>query len=164
MLSGGWRCEFGFHRGRAAKVFALLPSIERNANPVPARLRAFMHVGARFRTSAQRSLNQFEFSIKFDKPNQMHVGARSSLEKCQFVSDQERLSAFDVLLTATICEAKSIKSPQDNVNVHRAAAKDIVFKSRAARGSVCIVLLSRRFAAASSVISGTPLGQIVLFH
>ena len=31
----------------------------------------------------------------------------------------------------------------DNVNDHRAAAKDIVFKSRAARGSVCIVLLSR---------------------
>ena len=29
----------------------------------------------------------------------------------------------------------------DNVNVHRAAAKIIVFKSRAARGSVCIVLL-----------------------
>ena len=31
----------------------------------------------------------------------------------------------------------------DNVNDHRAAAKDIVFKSRAARGSVCNVLLSR---------------------
>ena len=30
----------------------------------------------------------------------------------------------------------------DNVNDHRAAANDIVFKSRAARGSVCIVLLS----------------------
>ena len=29
----------------------------------------------------------------------------------------------------------------DNGNVHRAAAKIIVFKSRAARGSVCIVLL-----------------------
>ena len=64
------------------------------------------------------------------------------MKKCQFVSDQERLSAFDVLLTATICEAKSIKPPQDNVNVHRAAAKIIVSKSRAARGSVCNVLLS----------------------
>ena len=32
---------------------------------------------------------------------------------------------------------------RDNVNVHRAAAKIIVFKSRAARGSVCNVLLSR---------------------
>ena len=31
----------------------------------------------------------------------------------------------------------------DNVNVHRAAAKIIVSKSRAARGSVCNVLLSR---------------------
>ena len=31
---------------------------------------------------------------------------------------------------------------RDNVNVHRAAAKDIVFKNRAARGSVCNVLLS----------------------
>ena len=30
----------------------------------------------------------------------------------------------------------------DNVNVHRAAAKIIVSKSRAARGSVCNVLLS----------------------
>ena len=28
----------------------------------------------------------------------------------------------------------------ENVNDHRAAAKDIVFKSRAARGSVCNVL------------------------
>ena len=32
---------------------------------------------------------------------------------------------------------------RDNGNVHRAAAKIIVSKSRAARGSVCIVLLSR---------------------
>ena len=31
----------------------------------------------------------------------------------------------------------------DNVNVHRAAAKVIASKSRAARGSVCNVLLSR---------------------
>ena len=30
---------------------------------------------------------------------------------------------------------------RDNVNVHRAAARIIVFKSRAARGSVCNVLL-----------------------
>ena len=34
---------------------------------------------------------------------------------------------------------------RDNGNVHRAAAKDIVFKSRAARGSVCNVLLSRDY-------------------
>ena len=33
---------------------------------------------------------------------------------------------------------------RDNGNVHRAAAKIIVFKSRAARGSVCNVLLFRR--------------------
>ena len=33
---------------------------------------------------------------------------------------------------------------RDNGNVHRAAAKIIVSKSRAARGSVCNVLLSRR--------------------
>ena len=32
---------------------------------------------------------------------------------------------------------------RDNVNVHRAAANIIVSKSRAARGSVCNVLLSR---------------------
>ena len=32
---------------------------------------------------------------------------------------------------------------RDNGNVHRAAAKIIVSKSRAARGSVCNVLLSR---------------------
>ena len=37
----------------------------------------------------------------------------------------------------------SIKLRVDNVNVHRAAAKDIVSKSHAARGSVCNVLLSR---------------------
>ena len=35
-------------------------------------------------------------------------------------------------------------SGHDNVNVHRAAANIIVFKSRAARGSVCNVLLSRQ--------------------
>ena len=34
-------------------------------------------------------------------------------------------------------------SKLDNGNVHRAAAKIIVSKSRAARGSVCNVLLSR---------------------
>ena len=34
---------------------------------------------------------------------------------------------------------------RDNGNVHRAAAKIIVSKSRAARGSVCNVLLSRGF-------------------
>ena len=34
-------------------------------------------------------------------------------------------------------------SKRDNGNVHRAAAKVIVSKSRAARGSVCNVLLSR---------------------
>ena len=34
---------------------------------------------------------------------------------------------------------------RDNGNVHRAAAKIIVSKSRAARGSVCNVLLSGRF-------------------
>ena len=34
-------------------------------------------------------------------------------------------------------------SKRDNVNVHRVAAKIIVFKNRAARGSVCNVLLSR---------------------
>ena len=34
-------------------------------------------------------------------------------------------------------------SKRDNGNVHRAAAKIIVSKSRAARGSVCNVLLSR---------------------
>ena len=33
----------------------------------------------------------------------------------------------------------------DNVNVHRAAANIIISKSRAARGSVCNVLLSRVF-------------------
>ena len=35
---------------------------------------------------------------------------------------------------------------RDNGNVHRAAAKIIVSKSRAARGSVCNVLLSDAFA------------------
>ena len=37
----------------------------------------------------------------------------------------------------------------DNGNVHRAAANIIVSKSRAARGSVCNVLLSRRIRFAS---------------
>ena len=37
-----------------------------------------------------------------------------------------------------------ISSEPDNGNVHRAAAKIIVSKSRAARGSVCNVLLCRR--------------------
>ena len=36
-----------------------------------------------------------------------------------------------------------VNHEQDNVNVHRAAANIIVSKSRAARGSVCNVLLSR---------------------
>ena len=36
-----------------------------------------------------------------------------------------------------------LKSERDNGNVHRAAAKIITSKSRAARGSVCNVLLSR---------------------
>ena len=36
----------------------------------------------------------------------------------------------------------AVESKRDNVNVHRAAAKIIVSKSRAARGSVCNVLLS----------------------
>ena len=39
-------------------------------------------------------------------------------------------------------EAGSI-AKRDNVNVHRAAAKIVVSKGRAARGSVCNVLLSR---------------------
>ena len=43
------------------------------------------------------------------------------------------------------------KIRHDNVNVHRAAAKVIVFKSRAARGSVCNVLLSRRLSRAICV-------------
>ena len=38
---------------------------------------------------------------------------------------------------------EEISVEPDNVNVHRAAAKIIVFKSRAARGSVCNVLLCR---------------------
>ena len=37
------------------------------------------------------------------------------------------------------------KFKADNVNVHRAAAKVIVSKSRAARGSVCNVLLFRDY-------------------
>ena len=36
----------------------------------------------------------------------------------------------------------TVEFKRDNGNDHRAAAIDIVFKSRAARGSVCIVLLS----------------------
>ena len=43
---------------------------------------------------------------------------------------------------------------RDNVNVHRAAAKIIDSKSRAARGSVCNVLLSRRWVRLSSRASG----------
>ena len=42
-------------------------------------------------------------------------------------------------LSAIVCP----RSGHDNGNVHRAAAKIIVSKSRAARGSVCNVLLSR---------------------
>ena len=46
--------------------------------------------------------------------------------------------------------ASPIRHPEsfiesDNGNVHRAAANIIVFKSHAARGSVCNVLLSRDF-------------------
>ena len=40
---------------------------------------------------------------------------------------------------------------RDNGNVHRAAAKIIVSKSRAARGSVCNVLLSGLFTPSGSV-------------
>ena len=40
-------------------------------------------------------------------------------------------------------EFAHLSSERYNVNVHRAAAKIIVSKSRAAHGSVCNVLLSR---------------------
>jgi glyoxylate carboligase len=43
---------------------------------------------------------------------------------------------------------------RDNGNVHRAAAKIIVSKSRAARGSVCNVLLSRHVSGADLVSNG----------
>ena len=85
-----------------------------------------LDVGARSCMSAQRSWKQFEFSINFDKPNQMHVGARSSVKKCQVVSDQERLRTFDISSRATICEAKSIKPPQDNDRDNRVAAQRCV--------------------------------------
>ena len=45
----------------------------------------------------------------------------------------------------TAIEFAKEKSKRDNVNVHRAAANIIVSQSRAARGSVCNVLLSRVF-------------------
>ena len=46
--------------------------------------------------------------------------------------------------TASLLEVFSqLDGKRDNGNVHRAAAKIIVSKSRAARGSVCNVLLSR---------------------
>ena len=42
-----------------------------------------------------------------------------------------------------MCYLNKLSSRRDNGTVHRAAAKIIVSKSRAARGSVCNVLLSR---------------------
>ena len=53
-----------------------------------------------------------------------------------------------------------LKLKLDNVNVHRAAAKVIVSKSRAARGSVCNVLLSDDWA---GIASGKSL-NFVLCH
>ena len=50
---------------------------------------------------------------------------------------------------------------RDNVNVHRAAAKIIVSKSRAARGSVCNVLLSREATIADASVRSF---QIDNFH
>ena len=44
---------------------------------------------------------------------------------------------------------------RDNVNVHRAAANIIVSKSRAARGSVCNVLLSRGWQFAGFLAAAT---------
>ena len=43
---------------------------------------------------------------------------------------------------------------RDNVNVHRAAANIIVSKSRAARGSVCNVLLSGVLAMRFNTLAG----------
>ena len=48
----------------------------------------------------------------------------------------------------------------DNVNVHRAAAKINVSKSRAARGSVCNVLLSGR----TPNLNDLPGVEFVEFH
>ena len=55
-------------------------------------------------------------------------------------------SAQPTATTINIVRRENFKGQlfkRDNVNVHRAAANIIVFKSRAARGSVCNVLLSR---------------------
>ena len=48
------------------------------------------------------------------------------------------------ILSLQIRDPHRTVNETDNVNVHRAAAKIIVSKSRAARGSVCNVLLSRQ--------------------
>ena len=45
----------------------------------------------------------------------------------------------------------------DNVWVHRAAANDIDFKPRAARGSVCNPLLSDGFRIVSTIIADVPI-------
>ena len=49
-------------------------------------------------------------------------------------------------------------SVRDNGNVHQAAANIIVSKSRAARGSVCNVLLSRAFHVVCEKFGGSPYG------
>ena len=49
---------------------------------------------------------------------------------------------FGCVLTESVAPILKLQEP-DNGNVHRAAAKIVVSKSRAARGSVCNVLLSR---------------------
>ncbi|QEG22277.1 hypothetical protein MFFC18_21530 [Mariniblastus fucicola] len=82
-----------------------------------------MHVGARCRMSTQRSLNLFEPWLEPSVNHRMHVGARSIVKKRQVVTDRVRLQAFCVFPQATICEAKSIQPPQDNVRVNRADLK-----------------------------------------
>ena len=56
----------------------------------------------------------------------------------------------------------SVPLKADNVNVHRAAAKVIVSKSRAARGSVCNELLSDVFATRLRFEVGSVLAPFVL--
>ena len=71
----------------------------------------------------------------------------TSERKKRFFADRSWKATADLECVADIfdigCDHNSRTLEPDNVNVHRAAAKINASKSRAARGSVCNVLLSR---------------------
>ena len=83
------------------------------------------------------------------RARQEHVTCSTSILRCD----------SEIALRTSLHHALPQLS-HDNGNVHRAAAKIIVSKSRAARGSVCNVLLSPVLYTASILAGELPLGDL----